>query len=91
MATKKKYDRKPKVPKLDFDALPNAVQDSKLVATLEQKVLLKRQRSNGDVVSVCQIMKAEDDGDVVLWDITLDQNFIFNVIKDKEIYLKILP
>ncbi len=76
---------------LDFDSLANALVGDKLVEDAENKwFLLKRKRHDGELVTVCKLLKTSDDF-VSLWDETLQQCFSFVPSKDKvelKVYVK---
>ena|ERR1044072_440080 len=90
---KKPRERRKKARKVDFDQLLPAIVDGKFIAKKGDEIALRRPRSADQVlVTVCTVMKVEDDGWVNLWDETLGQCFGFNVNTDVTIHgaLKLL-
>jgi hypothetical protein len=83
---KKKPKTTKKLPKkLNFDALPYAIVDGNLVATPEQSLVLKRPRRDGDLLTVCHIAK-QNASSISLWDETLDQWFMFDLVTDISVH-----
>ena len=77
---------------IDFDAMSPAIVDGQLVS-IEQSTRLVFKRADGvdSIYTFAYVMKAEANGDVTLYDETLQQRFLFNLNRDVRIveHLKI--
>lgn len=80
--------RKP--PKVkDFYALEDVIVDGIFNAKVEDRVLLKRDHRADKAYSLCIVNRISDDGVVELWDETMQQYFLFDILQPP--VLKHLP
>lgn len=79
---KKKLDKvETKKVKRSFkpEALPDAIVDGKLIATVGSEIIVERFRNGKNAYHVCTVKEIADDGLIRTWDETIHQCFDFTV------------
>lgn len=68
-----------KAPKVNLESMQDAIIDGVPKFTLEDELLLRRDHLNDKKIYVCIVKKIHENGDINLRNLTLQQDFIFNL------------